>query len=235
MVAKTRITDESRAEGVEGGSLRWSIERRLAFIEERLFWLGEVNRTDLVRRFGVSMSQASADIARYLAHDPPGVIYDKSVKRYAAQADFRPVLAKPDAVRITTPVLSRETMERALEIIRKDIGGDKIKIDNPTQNLESYFLDVVQKARQAAAESKAVLDFFAEQVLAAARPKDQEGGLGIDATIRKAVDSADALWQGPGSRTPAEIHTAGEVEMELPGRSATIYTGCDSHAARQSG
>jgi serine/threonine protein kinase/tetratricopeptide (TPR) repeat protein len=48
-----------------------------------------------------------------------------------------------------------------------------------------------EKARQSAAESKAVLDFFQEQVLAAARPKDQEGGLGIDATIRKAVDSAE--------------------------------------------
>ena len=38
------------------------------------------------------MSQASADIARYLAHDPTGVIYDKSAKRYAAQSDFRPLL-----------------------------------------------------------------------------------------------------------------------------------------------
>jgi tetratricopeptide (TPR) repeat protein len=48
-----------------------------------------------------------------------------------------------------------------------------------------------QKARQSAAESKAVLDFFQEQVLAAARPKSQEGGLGIDATIRQAMDSAE--------------------------------------------
>src|SRR3982750_2226856 len=61
-----------------------------------------------------------------------------------AMGTLKELLATPDAVRITTPVLSRETMERALEIIRKDIGGDKIRIDNPTQNLESYFLDVVQ-------------------------------------------------------------------------------------------
>ena len=31
--------------------------------------------------------------------------------------------------------------------------GQKIKIDNPTQNLESYFLDVVQKARKAMEET----------------------------------------------------------------------------------
>lgn len=79
--------------------LRWSVERRLAFIEERLFWLGEVNRADLVRRFGVSMGQASGDIARYLALEPTGVGYDKSGKRYVAGENFRPVLAKPDAAR----------------------------------------------------------------------------------------------------------------------------------------
>ncbi len=73
--------------------------------------------------------------------------------RIQAQGTLQELLAKPDVVRITTPVLARETMERALEIIRKDIDGDKIKIDNPTQNLESYFLDVVQKARQAAEET----------------------------------------------------------------------------------
>jgi hypothetical protein len=78
-------------------TLRWSVERRLAFIEDLLFWRGEVNRTDLVRRFGVSMSQASADIGRYLAREPPGVTYDKSAKRYVAGATFRPVLAAPDA------------------------------------------------------------------------------------------------------------------------------------------
>jgi ABC-2 type transport system ATP-binding protein len=70
-----------------------------------------------------------------------------------AMGTLKELLATPDVVRITTPVLGRETMERALEIIRKEVtDGDKIKIDNPTQNLESYFLDVVRRAR-AAAES----------------------------------------------------------------------------------
>ena len=40
-----------------------------------------------------------------------------------------------------------------LEIIRKDISTGEVRVDNPTQNLESYFLDVVQKARAAAAET----------------------------------------------------------------------------------
>ncbi|MBC8094670.1 MAG: ABC transporter ATP-binding protein [Akkermansiaceae bacterium] len=66
-----------------------------------------------------------------------------------AMGTLKELLATPDAVRITTPVLPRETMEKVLELIRRDIAQDKIRIDNPTQNLESYFLDVVQKARAA--------------------------------------------------------------------------------------
>ncbi len=68
-----------------------------------------------------------------------------------AMGTLKELLAKPDAIRITTPVLPRETLERVLELIRHDVATDKVRIDNPTQNLESYFLDIVQKARQAAA------------------------------------------------------------------------------------
>jgi predicted DNA-binding transcriptional regulator YafY len=89
---------ESRTSGPDG-ELRWSIGQRLAFIDERLFWLGEANRSDLMQRFGISLGQASADIARYLAHAPKGVSYDKRAKRYLANASFRPVLATPDAAR----------------------------------------------------------------------------------------------------------------------------------------
>ena len=71
--------------------------------------------------------------------------------RIQAMGTLRELLTKPDTIRITTPVLPRETLERVLEIIRRDVAADNVKIDNPTQNLESYFLEVVQRARQAAA------------------------------------------------------------------------------------
>jgi len=60
-----------------------------------------------------------------------------------------------------------------------------------------------QKARQSAAESRAVLDFFQEKVLAAARPKGEEGGLGIEATIRNAVDLAEPKIATSFSDKPA--------------------------------
>jgi hypothetical protein len=94
------MSRESRDDLKGGDELRWSVERRLAFIESRLFWLGDVNRPAVVERFGVSMSQASTDIARYLALNGGNVTYDKSAKCYVALADFRPVLTTPDALRL---------------------------------------------------------------------------------------------------------------------------------------
>ncbi len=74
-----------------------------------------------------------------------------------AKGTLRDLLATPDAIQITTPALPRETMERVLAIIRKDVAEDKVKIDTPTQNLERYFLAVVQSARQAAAETSGAM------------------------------------------------------------------------------
>src|SRR5258706_4871904 len=70
-----------------------------------------------------------------------------------AAGTLKELLAEPDTLRITTPVLPRETLEKVLATIRKDITTGDVRVDNPTQNLESYFLDVVQKAKQAAAET----------------------------------------------------------------------------------
>ena len=66
-----------------------------------------------------------------------------------ANGTLKELLAKPDSLRITTPVLPRQTLERVLEIIRTDAATGEVRVDNPTQNLESYFLDVVAKARAA--------------------------------------------------------------------------------------
>jgi hypothetical protein len=73
-----------------------------------------------------------------------------------ALGTLQELLAKPDTLRITTPVLPRPTMERVLEIIRKDIGSGEVRVDNPTQNLESYFLEVVEKAKQASQTTSGV-------------------------------------------------------------------------------
>jgi ABC-2 type transport system ATP-binding protein len=75
--------------------------------------------------------------------------------RIQAMGTLKELLATPDRVRITTPILPRETLERALQIIRAEAGEDRVRLDTPTQNLESYFLGVVERAKQTEATSGA--------------------------------------------------------------------------------
>ena len=70
-----------------------------------------------------------------------------------AMGTLKELLATPDALRITTPILPRATIEKVLEVIRRDVAEDKVRIDTPTQNLESYFLNVVNKARAQEADT----------------------------------------------------------------------------------
>jgi|TARA_R110001583_G_scaffold190937_3_gene355652 hypothetical protein len=76
--------------------LKWGVERRLEFIEFRLFWEGGVNRSDLVDTFGVSVPQASKDLTHYQERAPQNAVYDKSARRYKAGPEFRPVFLDPD-------------------------------------------------------------------------------------------------------------------------------------------
>lgn len=77
--------------------MRWGVERRLEYIESRLYWEGVVNRVHVSEAFGISSQQASADFARYKEMAPDNTVYDRSRKGYVATEAFRPVVTKPDA------------------------------------------------------------------------------------------------------------------------------------------
>ena len=125
--------------------------------------------------------------------------------RVQAMGTLKELLSKPDAIRITTPVLPREKLERVLEIIRSDVAEDKIRIDNPTQNLESYFLDVVHKARETAETSGAT---SGHKVAAYLR------GDGENATREKILErlTAPASVEAPKSE-PAAAPTVNDAKL----------------------
>jgi len=77
--------------------MRWGVEKRLEFIEFRLFWEGGINRADIVNQFGVSVPQASKDLTLYEEKAPGNLHYDKSAKRYRAADSFKPVFLEPSA------------------------------------------------------------------------------------------------------------------------------------------
>ncbi|MBR0842924.1 WYL domain-containing protein [Bradyrhizobium liaoningense] len=79
--------------------MRWGVEKRLEFIEFRLFWEGGINRADIMEQFGVSVPQASKDLSLYEEKAPGNLHYDKQQKRYFASPTFKPFFLKPEADR----------------------------------------------------------------------------------------------------------------------------------------
>jgi len=157
--------------------------------------------------------------------------------RIQAMGPLKELLATPDAIRITTPALPRETMERVLSIIRQDVAEERVAIDTPTQNLESYFLDVVKNARQAAAETSGAMsgarvaaylrgeagakpapDKILER-LAAPQPAAEEPAPVLEPAIKVDQQKLEALTKAaepvskPASAAPATTGTVNKEEL----------------------
>lgn len=64
---------------------------RLAFIELRVRFVGEVRRQDLVARFGIQAAAATRDIAQYKEMAPRNIEYDTKDKVYVRGSWFRPL------------------------------------------------------------------------------------------------------------------------------------------------
>lgn len=71
--------------------LRWGQARRIAFIDQRLQYDGRLNRKDLIEFFGISVPQASSDLAEYAKIAPGNMQYDASARAYIVGPDFTPV------------------------------------------------------------------------------------------------------------------------------------------------
>lgn len=70
---------------------------RLAFVELRIRFLGEMRRQDLVSRFGIQSAAASRDLALYKELAPGNIDYDIKGKSYVLGPAFSPVFDFPVA------------------------------------------------------------------------------------------------------------------------------------------
>ena len=66
-------------------------QERLFYIDFKLRFLGLINRTDLVSRFGIKAAAATRDLAQYKEIVPDNLIYDTKAKSYIQSDDFKPV------------------------------------------------------------------------------------------------------------------------------------------------
>lgn len=68
---------------------------RLAFVELRVRFIGEIRRQDLVARFGIQSAAATRDLALYKDLAPGNIDYDPKGKAYVLGGEFRPVFDYP--------------------------------------------------------------------------------------------------------------------------------------------
>ena len=94
--------------------MRWSTQKRIEFIEARLYWEGKVSRRDLIDFFEISVPQATKDIKEYADMAPQNIRYDPSVKHHVVTPNFEPVVSKPSSEMYLTRLRlwrGRETRE----------------------------------------------------------------------------------------------------------------------------
>ena len=64
---------------------------RLAYIDFRLYFFGEIGRPDLIERFGVAPAGATRDLALYREIAPHNITFDGSNKIYRIGQEFSPL------------------------------------------------------------------------------------------------------------------------------------------------
>ncbi|MHB8697628.1 MAG: WYL domain-containing protein [Sulfuricaulis sp.] len=68
---------------------------RLAHIDFRLYFLGDLSRSALTARFGIAPAAATRDIALYREIAPANIHFDASAKVYRPSKDFQPIFDHP--------------------------------------------------------------------------------------------------------------------------------------------
>lgn len=127
-----------------------------------------------------------------------------------AMGTLKELLSTPDRLRITMPVLERETLEKVLSTIRADLGRkfpetaaqESVLVDSPSQNLESYFLDVVKKARSSAEETSGAVS--GGTVARYLRSEDSERVQAKDRILERLTSSKESLLETPAPEKKKE-------------------------------
>ncbi len=194
-ISSQRHTEPARLTRLLRGELDWIVMKAL--------------EKDRARRY-VTANGFARDIERYLAGDPveagpPSATY--KLRKLARK--HRPalvtigafagllLLSAAVAIALAIQAVRAEAKARqeaaAAEQARESEARLRQTADDEQRRAraaEQAARDEQARTKKSEAETRTVLEFFRNKVLAAGRPKHQEGGLGKSATIREAVDAA---------------------------------------------
>jgi serine/threonine protein kinase/tetratricopeptide (TPR) repeat protein len=158
---------------------------------------------DRARRYDTANALAQ-DIERYL-HDepvlacPPSTLYrwQKFARKHragvTAAACVAALLVAASVVSTALALWANQERAKAERAQKSEAAHRQTAVveRNRATIAETQAKDNERKAKGSEAEARAVLEFFQDNVLAAARPKGQGSGLGKEATIREAVEAAE--------------------------------------------
>jgi serine/threonine protein kinase/tetratricopeptide (TPR) repeat protein len=213
-LAANRGTEPARLTKLVRGELDWIVMKAL--------------EKDRGRRYE-SPSAFAADVQRYLQDEP--VLACPPSTRYRLQKFLQrnkgPVLAATLIVLAlvggiigTTLGMIRAEEARDAEVEHRLLAEaaaraeEKAKITAQTREAEAQASE--RKAKQREAERLAVLDFFLNKIVGAARPEGKDGGLGYDVSLRKALDASLPFVETSFSKQPLiEAHLRGALGLSF--------------------
>ena len=175
---------------------------------------------DRNRRYETANGLA-ADLQRYLSDEPvqacppsAGYRFKELVRRHKGPALAAAVVAAALVLGIAGTLLGlaqalaaerdavaardEEVRQRQEAVTQRDRA---LTAESAARANEARAKDEEHKAKQSAAEAQAVLGFFQDRVLAAARPQGQDGGLGI-------TPPSARQWTPPSRRSPRALPTS---------------------------
>jgi len=122
-------------------TIPWGTQKRLQYLEGKLYWEGKVNRGDLTAEFGISIPQASVDFTKYQELAPQNIAYNASAKYYEPTESFSPRFIELSADAYFSTILCSPTESIAT------CGSDYVAaVPNPSRAIS---LDVLRTLVQA--------------------------------------------------------------------------------------
>jgi eukaryotic-like serine/threonine-protein kinase len=223
-IAAQRATEPRRLTRAVRGDLDWIVMKAL--------------EKDRSRRYETANGFAR-DIQRFLDGDPveacpPSTAYRvrKFVRKHRAAmitaGTFAAMLVAMAAVSTWQAIRATSAERRANEAAGRAISAEKETGSerDRARRAEAEARTEAESAKRSAAESEAVRKFLEDDLLAAARPEGQGGGLGRDATIRQAVDRVRpqiaATFKNQPTIEAAVRNTLGTTELYLGNYASAI-------------
>jgi len=146
------------------------------------------------------------------------IYYGGKIQKYGTLDEL---LTERDSVRFTLPSLSEEAQREVMSVIAKHVDKESVRVDNPTQNLESVFLEVVESASAQDEEtSGATANHEVADFLKADEPLPTQAEKMLERLADKEATKPKPKEQAPEPEEPkvdeAKLDSLTETEPEKP-------------------